>query len=962
MTRLNLSVGLLGAIGMVLCGGCRSTAPQAESALPVGVPAATCYVATDGNDAWSGRLPAPNPERADGPFATLERARDEIRKLKSAGTLPPGGFTVAVRGGTYALPQTFKLEAQDSGTAESPVTYRAYGSEKPILLGGRTITGFVPHQGRILKADIGAQGLKGVNFRQLFFNGVRQPLARYPNLDPKNPYGGGWAFVDGKPLEMYTNYPTDNKRLLAFKESDARRWSRPEEGEVFIFARYNWWNNLVRIAALDPAARTLTLAADASYPIRPTDRYFVQGLLEELDAPGEWYLDSGASTLYFWPPEALAGGTVCAPALRTILQLGPGCSQVTFRGFTLEGCAGNAVELKDSSDCRIAGNTIRNVGDYNGNAVVVTGGFRNGIVGNDIYDIGRDAINLTGGDRITLTPGDSYADNNYIHHVGIYYKWGCGITLTGCGLRATHNLIHDCPRAAIQFQGNNLIMDYNHMRHLCLESEDAAGIGTGGRDWISSRGSAVRYNLIHDVLGYGRMNGKWVSPFFAWGIYLDDNTGGVDVIGNIVTRCGRAGLHLHNARDTVVENNVFADNTMYQIELSGWTATHPFWKSHFPTMVKGYESVLGQPAWKAMRGMALHPQDAPLPNGLIMAGNVFERNIFASHDPAASLYRVGNVDFEHNRWNHNLLWQYGEPLMIEGVGKLPAAELWPEWQKQGEDPDSLAADPLFKKPRRDDYRLRPESPALALGFQPIPVEKIGPYPDDLRASWPIIEAEGAREHPLVTERPSAKEAATAAPPRYPQPFAVPRLVSTVGAVADAAAVQRAGLELKLAETPARLPVAGPPCSAWVGHDGENLYVALRVPTAAATLNRGETWGGSDGAELCFANATGRKLGPTFVIHGYVTGKHDSSTDAGALAEPAQQVGQATRYTATVAADSWTALWVVPLSTTGIKKSGKGTKLAFNLGVRRTASDEWICWAGALAQNWRVESAGILVLE
>ena len=71
----------------------------------------------------------------------------------------------------------------------------------------------------------------------------------------------------------------------------------------------------------------------------------------------------------------------------------------------------------------------------------------------------------------------------------------------------------------------------------------------------------IRYNYFHDILGYGQEDGKWVSPHFAWGVYLDDNTGGVDVIGNIVARCSRAGLHLHNGRDNLIENNIFVDGT-----------------------------------------------------------------------------------------------------------------------------------------------------------------------------------------------------------------------------------------------------------------------------------------------------------------------------------------------------------------------------------------------------------------
>ena len=110
----------------------------------------------------------------------------------------------------------------------------------------------------------------------------------------------------------------------------------------------------------------------------------------------------------------------------------------------------------------------------------------------------------------------------------------------------------------IVFGGNNLVIEYNHIRHMNLETEDTGAVYTGGRDWISSRGTVIRYNYFHDMLGFGRGDdGRWESPHFAWGVYLDDNAGGVDVIGNIVVRrlCGL--IHLHNGRDNLIENNIF---------------------------------------------------------------------------------------------------------------------------------------------------------------------------------------------------------------------------------------------------------------------------------------------------------------------------------------------------------------------------------------------------------------------
>ena len=696
------------------------------------------YVSADGHDAWSGRLAASDAGGKDGPFASLERARDEIRRLKREKSLLES-VTVHVRSGTYFLDRTFELFSEDSGTAAAPIVYLGDGPARPLLVGGKLVTGFTPYKDKILVADVASQGLKGVAFRQLFFDGRRQILARYPNFDPKNPYAGGWAYVEGEPVDLYRDRPEDSGRLLHFKAEDARAISRPEEAEVFIFARFNWWNDIRRIASIDRENRVITLAGDCSYAIRPGDRYYIQGLFEELDSPGEWYLDKAAGKLYFWPPTPLEAKTVFAPTLRTIIQIGDGVSDVTFRGFDIKCCEGNAVALSKATNCLITGCVIRNVGDYNGSAVVIVEGSGNGVAGCDISEVGRDGVYISGGDRKTLRAAGNYADNNYIHHVGVFYKQGVGISLEGVGNRASHNLIHDGPRMGILFSGNNLLIEYNHIRHMNLETEDTGAVYTGGCDWISSRGTVIRYNYFHDMLGFGRKDGKWAMPYFAWGVYLDDNAGGVDVIGNIVARCARAGLHLHNGRDNLIENNIFLDNGLCQAEYNGWKQDSQMWKDHFPTMVKGFEMVAGEPAWQNMRNMKTHPKDAILPDGLIMSGNTLSRNIFCYRDPPAQLYRFSNVSFEHNAADYNLIWHYGLPIVSGQFDGLQAL------QAVGLDRNSLVADPLFVAPEKDDWRLRPDSPAFKLGFQPIPVDKIGPYPDRLRASWPITEAPGARE-------------------------------------------------------------------------------------------------------------------------------------------------------------------------------------------------------------------------
>ncbi len=634
------------------------------------LPARDLYVATNGNDGWSGTLAAANASRTDGPFASVERARDEIRKYK--GAKPGEAVRVLIRAGVYEVARTFRLEAQDSGKEGAPIVYGAYPGEKPVLIGGRQVTGWKPDKGQIMAADVTA--FKGVYFRQLIFDGQRQQLARYPNYDPQNPYGGGWAYADGKVVPMYSDVPGEDRRTLHYKASDARVWANPAEGEINVFARYNWWNNIVRMAAVDGEKRIIRLAGDCSYAIRPGDRYFLRNLREELDAPGEWYLDKKTSTLHFWPPGPMAGKAVYAPTTRTIVELGAGTRNVTFRGLTFECSEGTAIEFRETTNCLVAGCTIRNVGDYHGSGVTISGGSNNGVKGCDIFETGSHGVSLSGGDQKKLTASGNYADNNYIHHVGVFYKQGVGISMSGVGARATHNLIHDGPRMGIMFGGNRHLIEFNHIRHVNLETEDTGAVYTGGRDWLGSRGTVIRYNYFHDILGYGRdADGTWKSPHFSWGVYLDDNAGGVDVIGNIVARAQRAGLHLHNGRDNLIENNVFIDSKLQQVEYNGWTPTHSYWGSHLPTMIKGYESVMNEPAWKGMRNMHIHPTNAVTADGKIMTGNVFRRNIIYYHEPKSKLWSFRNVPFDHYVSDSNLVWHFNERLL---TGELrPGREL-----------------------------------------------------------------------------------------------------------------------------------------------------------------------------------------------------------------------------------------------------------------------------------------------
>lgn len=621
------------------------------------------YVSPGGNDAWSGRVA--DGVGNDGPFATLERAVSAVRDLVAGGLAEP--VTVHLRGGVHVVAQTVKLGPECSGTADHPVTFAAYRDETPVLVGAKPVSGWQPYRDGIYRADLAAQGLAGYRFQNLFFQGRRQMPARYPNLDPAEPFTSGWAYVDSVKPPAGTVEEFGAKRVLQVREEDVRRWANPEQGQVFIYPTHEWWNNIVRIQSVAEDARTIVLTANCSYDITPDNRYFVMGLPEEIDMPGEWALDVAGTTLYFLPPAPLAEEPVHVPVTRTILELA-GARHVAIRGLTFQYSDGSAVVLNDAEDCLVAACTIHNVGDYHGSGVNVWGGKRSGVVGCDIHDVGHSGIQLTGGDQKTLEPGENFAENNHITRTGVFYKQGSGITIGGVGNRASRNTIHHVPRFAIMFGGNRNLIEANHLHHASLETSDTGAIYGGSLSWITGHGTVIRHNFIHDMIGFGRRNNQWQYPFYGWGIYLDWSAMGVTVEGNIVARAPRAGIMVHDGRFNRIENNIVVDcgfglyDTGSQIEASGWHAEHFFWKRGLEVFnwVANYESVADLPAWNQEGSTLRDPRTTHLPDGRTMHSNTFQRNILSYREPRADAIRFRNVSLEHNPSNRNLIWHHGQ--------------------------------------------------------------------------------------------------------------------------------------------------------------------------------------------------------------------------------------------------------------------------------------------------------------
>jgi parallel beta-helix repeat protein len=912
------------------------------------------YVSPQGDDA--------NPGTIEQPLATPQRARDLIREVRRKQDAFSGAV-VEFRGGTYYWLESLALSEADSGTAAAPIVYRAYRDEKPILVGGRPVTGFVPYRDGILKADLAAQGFAKFRFRQLFLDGERQTMARYPNAMPDAPVCGGWAFVAGDPVPMYGHVPGEDLKTLQQKEEDVRAWANPTDGEVFIYPRYNWWNNIEAIAAVDRDAGTITLARNASFEMRPGDRYYVRGLLEELDAPGEWYLDHRTWTLYYKPPMDLAGRTVVVPTVDYMFNLNK-ASHIVIEGLTLQHCDKIPVNVWQGDGVTVRRCTIRHAAGYISAtfSAVRISGTNCRVVGNDIYDMGSRGINLSGGDRETLAPGNSVAENNYIHHTGVFYKAGVGIRVEGVGNTARNNYIHDTPRGGLSWNGSDHLIELNHIRHTNREISDTAMINACNGSWVK-RGTVIRYNYLHDSIGFGKNHEeKWVSPYYCWGIYLDNFTCGTTVFGNICVRNMNGGPYIHGGVDNVIENNIVIDGETRQMTYSSWKPKTP---EHGEKIEAEFQKYSVLPAYAKYPGLA-GMRDQTYEDRLKMSRNTFVRNILYYPNQETNVYTVRELDFATTISDWNVIWNGGKPLTIPRLADK-TEDSWAAWRTLGFEEHSKIADPLFadpEDPARAHFRLKPESPALALGFKPIPFERIGCYASDDRASWPIVEAVGVREQPLRAELMPQP------PEKLPRPrptFSVKRRqkpITVDGKIDDEewawVNFQRG---ITLGESVHATP-ASPKSFAWLCWDDEALYVAIRNTVDGGKPLRTEpVWNTSDAVEVAIrVRGSHRESFPTFVLRGWPKGQFVSIDEAKAPADAAERLGKAATYGAYVAGPTaWSAEWRIPFAALDMEPKADA-QLDLNLTCRKTANDLWLMWRGTEASSWRVDRAGIIVLK
>jgi len=641
------------------------------------------FISTSGQDNWSGTLDRPNAAGTDGPFASLERARDEIRQRRRRQEIGPGGITVEIGAGTYQRQEAFVLTAEDSGAEGAPVTYAARGGEIARLIGGQVLEGFSPVEDpairerldppardHVLQIDLKARGIAdfgeaGGGGLELFFDDEPMTLARWPNE--------GFVkiadLVGGDPVEV-RGTKGDKTGKFKYDGDRPRRWLAENDPWVHGYWFWDWSDQRHRIDSIDASERVISVEPPYhSYGYRIGQWFYAYNILAELDAPGEWYLDRESGILYFWPPRPIDEGTAAVSLIDTLVQA-DGAEYISLRGFALETARGTALTARDSSHLRVEGCAFRNLGGW---AVQASGGHHVEVKGCDICQTGNGGISLTGGDRGPLKRGEHLAEDNHIHHYGRWNRmYQSAIAIGGVGHRVSHNLIHDAPHMAVSFNGNDHLIEYNEIHHVCLESNDA-GAMYSGRDW-TWRGTVIRHNLLYEITGFEDRG--------CVGVYLDDMLCGTRIYGNLFYRVTRAAF-IGGGRDCVVENNIFVDcEPALHIDnrAMNWAGYHvgttmkdrleevPYRESHW--------------AEKYPELLTLWEDEPAAPKGNIVRRNVCQGGTWDEVSDGARPY----VILEDN-------------LVAEDVGLVGAPP--------------------------EDFGLKDGSPAFDLGFQAIPLAKIG---------------------------------------------------------------------------------------------------------------------------------------------------------------------------------------------------------------------------------------------
>lgn len=538
-------------------------------------PPAALYVRMNGNDLGDGSTKRP--------LATIHRAVELARSH--------GIKKIVVSRGEFSLEKTLALDGRDTG-----LTIEAEQGARPTFTGAiRIDTKFVKQcmdavvldrivdrsaRGKVRVVDLKTlqigplSGMTAYGFpkpiipapNELFYGNEPMTVARWPNQ------GFSKTLAIKEPGNGEKDRTAPMRRPVFSIDNRAKQWGGAKDIWLYGYWFFDWADENMAVESLDADSATVTLRGPHTYGIKKDAPFFAQNLLEELDQPGEYFIDVATSRLYFIP--AVGNAPLRLSILSAPLVTIDSTSKVTLRGIDLAYSRGDGVVIRNSELVAVEGSQLYNLGQR---GAVIESSTRCGLNGCNLWQLGEGGVNLSGGVRDTLDPGENYVRNCDIHHYQRRTQtYRPAVLISGVGNIVAHCDMHDAPHSAIIFSGNEHVIEYNRFfRTLSLTGD--GGVVYTGRDW-TARGTQIRYNHFFDNVG----ESKWEPA-----IYFDDLASGLVAKGNLIERC-HWGFLVGGGRDNVLEENVIVDCKLgFHCDARGlgWAA------SSKPTMVERLAAV-----------------------------------------------------------------------------------------------------------------------------------------------------------------------------------------------------------------------------------------------------------------------------------------------------------------------------------------------------------------------------------
>ena len=616
-----------------------------------------------------------NKGSLDAPLKTIQKALSNVEMLQTSEE-PFKGIVVYLREGTYFTTETISLGSVHSGKNQIPVIISAYADEEVVITGGRNIAGSsfsavkdiseeaynklpVSVRDEVVAVSLKELGISTENMAvsgsgqnyQIFMDGEDLTLARYPNAT-KLALTGKIEHIGEITLTYSDLGPAGTNAAdpdIRFEMTDLRPtlWDNTD-GTIWLNGSLyaEWHINNIRVKEADATTGIMRLDGGTGLGAKKSlvNRYYYYNILEELDVPGEFYLDSTDGILYLYPISDMNTATVVLSAMQENLIELKQTESVVLNGLTIENGANYGIYMTECKETLVQNCTLRNLG-YG----VRIHGQESGMIYSDIYQIANQPAKIGDSAGLTFdyTPEQNFLQNCYIHTVGTRNPKICDVTVHGTGNVVSHNLLQGMYGVAIYLQ---------HAKECIVEYNEIVGAPTGVYDYgaiyhtydVRSTGSHIRYNYIHDI-------GIFSDKNCPHGIYFDEGLRGNYAYGNIMSNLP-SGFFTNSGSENVIINNIVMDGregTTGAIRnadnFASYTIEQRFMRSG--TLKSAYEMFLGLSEAQKSEVKGRYPLQAKLYETIEAAGATGSVGLFASQRNYAHenlIYDHGGVNFTDN--------------------------------------------------------------------------------------------------------------------------------------------------------------------------------------------------------------------------------------------------------------------------------------------------------------------------